>query len=555
MNIERIGQGWQEKRSEDDRFDPRRCFVCLRDAAISQGASRLKLEQQLSLSYTAIVVLGGSGTLELGGQSMVMKKDHVYICPPECTFGWSTDGSGELSVIILRLDLYEEREGQVGMVSAERAGEAIAMGKGIPVTPAGRLEKLCRKILANARSEDRVKAWRAQIDCTELLYAAVAATSERTTDTREALERSKAYMEERYVEEITIHQLAAIAELSPKYYVDLFKKTYGISALDHLTKLRMNKAKLLMIQSDRLLKDIASEVGYSDPFYFSRKFKQTFGLSPSQYMKQRSRRLAVYGKSAILGYLLAMKVIPHAAPLHPMWSKLYYKQYGNDIPFHLNAVRQNYHQSQNLDLIAQSKPELIITHPDLEQWERNGLAAIAPIVELRDAESGWKECYLALADVLGEQAVAQRWMDEYEHKLALSREKLYQRGYRPRVLTLKLLRSQFYLFGNRGMHEVLYEGLGLIPAHEQAELNYSIPIQLEEIDRIEADIVLLLVCRDSETLEEWKALQQSTAWFAMRMVRDNKLHQIPSQPWREYSPLALDQMVDEALRIISGNCP
>lgn len=554
MKIDRIDQGRNGNRLEN-LIDPRRCFVRLRDAGISEGASRLKLEQQLSLSYTVIVPLGGSGTLELGDQSMVMKKDHAYFCPPECTFGWSGDGSGELSAMIFRLDIYEERDGLVEVISPERMSSAIPMGKGIPVTPAGRLEKLCRAIQANVNSRDRLKGWRAHLDCCELLFAAAAATSERTTDTREALERSKAYMEERFVEEITINQLAAIAELSPKYYVDLFKKTYGVSALDHLTKLRMDKAKLLMTHSDRLLKDIACEVGYPDPFYFSRKFKQTFGLSPSQYMKQRSRRLAVYGRSAIVGYLLAMKVIPHAAPLHPMWSKLYYMQYGSDIPFHLNAVRQNYHRSQNLELIAQSKPELIITHQDLEQWERERLTAIAPIVELQDEERGWKEGLLALAEVLGERSEAHRWIEGFESKLEHSRQKLSHVGDRPRVLTLKRLRNQFFLFGNRGMHDVLYDGLGVRAAYEHPDPNYSIPISLEEIDHIEADTVLLLICRDSETLEEWKALQQSTAWLTMRMVRDNKLHQIPSQPWREYSPLALEQMIDEAMQIFYGNCP
>jgi len=559
MKIDRLEQDWSESpapgQEQEDSFDPGRCYIRLRDVFIAEGASKLKLEQQLTETYALIVHLGGSGVLELGDRQVAMKKDHVYLIPPESTFGWSGDGSGELSAMVLRLDIFEERAGLFAAASAERLDSAIALRKGIPVTPAGRLEKLCRAIHAHFNSKDRMKVWRAQIDCAELLYAAAAVHSERAVDTRQALERSKAYMEERYVEEITITQLAAIAELSPKYYVDLFKKTYGVSALDHLTKVRMEKAKHLMNQSERLLKDIAHEVGYTDPFYFSRKFKQTYGLSPSQYMKQRSRRVAVYGRTSILGYLLTLKVIPHAAPLHPMWSNLYFTKYGSDIPYHLHIARQKYQNSHNLDLVAQSKPELIITHRDLERWERERLAGIAPIVELPDEKAGWKQGLLALGEALGEPSEARSWIASFESKIEREKKRLLESGVRPRVLTLKRVRHHFYLYRNQGMQDVLYDGLGVRSACENMGVDRNIPISLEELDGIEADVVLLLICRDSETLAEWKKLQQSPSWMSLRMVRENKVCQIASEPWREYSPIALDRIVDEAMRIFTGKCP
>lgn len=559
MKLDRLEQDWSESpalvQGQGEAFDPGRCYIRLRDVFIAEGASKWKLEQQLTVSYALIVHLAGSGVLELEEMQVAMKKDHVYLVPPETTFGWSGDGSGELSVMVLRMDILEERDGRFAAVNEERIHTAIALRRGIPVTPAGRLEKLCRAIHANFNSKDKMKVWRAQIDCAELLYAAAAVHSERAVDTQQALERSKAYMEERYVEEITINQLAAIAELSPKYYVDLFKKTYGVSALDHLTKVRMEKAKHLMNQKERLLKDIAHEVGYSDPFYFSRKFKQTYGVSPSQYMKQRSRRVAVYGRTSILGYLLTLKVIPHAAPLHPMWSNLYYTKYGSEIPYHLHITRQNYKNNHNLDLVAESKPDLIITHRDLEPWERERLAGIATIVELPDEKAGWKQGLLALGEALGERSEARSWIASFESKIEREKKRLSENGVRPCVLTLKRVRHHFYLYRNQGMQDVLYDGLGVRSACEDMSVDCNIPISLEELDSIEADVVLLLVCRDSETLAEWKKLQQSPAWMSLRMVRENKVRQIPSEPWREYSPVALDRIVDEAMRICTGNCP
>ncbi|MDT2302956.1 AraC family transcriptional regulator [Paenibacillus larvae] len=94
------------------------------------------------------------------------------------------------------------------------------------------------------------------------------------SDSRTALDRTRSYMDNHYNENLTIEQLAHMAEVSPKYFVDLFKKTYGKSAMDYVTEVRVNSAKKLMVRSDARLRDIAHQVGYNDEFYFSRKFKK-----------------------------------------------------------------------------------------------------------------------------------------------------------------------------------------------------------------------------------------------------------------------------------------
>ncbi|MGV7801935.1 AraC family transcriptional regulator, partial [Mycobacterium kansasii] len=73
-------------------------------------------------------------------------------------------------------------------------------------------------------------------------------------DKRQALERVKEYIEDHYDEDLTIEQLANLSELSPKYFVEVYKKTYGHSAMDYLAHVRLNKAKQLMLGSDSLLR-------------------------------------------------------------------------------------------------------------------------------------------------------------------------------------------------------------------------------------------------------------------------------------------------------------
>lgn len=84
----------------------------------------------------------------------------------------------------------------------------------------------------------------------------------------------KTYMDKHYDQPLSIADLASEAGISPKYFVDLFKKTYGQSAMEYLTDLRINRAKRYLKESTYKLRDIALRVGYSDEYYFSRKFKR-----------------------------------------------------------------------------------------------------------------------------------------------------------------------------------------------------------------------------------------------------------------------------------------
>ena len=70
------------------------------------------------------------------------------------------------------------------------------------------------------------------------------------------------------------------------YLSQLFKKQTGQKFVDYLNDIRMNKAKELLIHSDRKMYQIAKNVGYDNTKYFFRIFKKKIGLSPEQYREQ-----------------------------------------------------------------------------------------------------------------------------------------------------------------------------------------------------------------------------------------------------------------------------
>lgn len=85
---------------------------------------------------------------------------------------------------------------------------------------------------------------------------------------------------------LSIDELAKIACLSPTQFKKRFKESLGISTLQYITELRMEKAKALLTHSDLPVQLIAERVGYTDLSAFSRRFSIHFGLSPRELARQ-----------------------------------------------------------------------------------------------------------------------------------------------------------------------------------------------------------------------------------------------------------------------------
>ena len=84
---------------------------------------------------------------------------------------------------------------------------------------------------------------------------------------------------------ITIQELAEIVHMQPTYFIRRFKQTYGHAPLTYLKSLRVHKAMEMLLNTDMTIEDIAVSLGINDVAYFSRWFKKSCGLSPSEYRK------------------------------------------------------------------------------------------------------------------------------------------------------------------------------------------------------------------------------------------------------------------------------
>lgn len=93
---------------------------------------------------------------------------------------------------------------------------------------------------------------------------------------------AREYIDACYAENLSVHDLASVAHLSPFHFIRVFQNHMGMPPHTYLMQTRVRKAKALLGQG-RSLVDAAYETGFVDQSHLSKHFKRTFGFTPGQY--------------------------------------------------------------------------------------------------------------------------------------------------------------------------------------------------------------------------------------------------------------------------------
>ncbi len=102
----------------------------------------------------------------------------------------------------------------------------------------------------------------------------------------ERLDTAIQYIEQHYASRITTKDLSDYIHLSASNVIKLFKNNLGRTPTEYINQVRVNKAKELLLYSQKNIREIAYAIGYNDEFYFSRVFKKMEGKSPRIFRRQ-----------------------------------------------------------------------------------------------------------------------------------------------------------------------------------------------------------------------------------------------------------------------------
>ncbi|MNN24226.1 HTH-type transcriptional regulator YesS [compost metagenome] len=225
----------------------------------------------------------GSGTAELSGQEV-------------------PDLSTVRDAIIMGLrmkdaDILEEVRKAVRQLRGSRWGDeyadAMMMGLlSLALTFAGERGFLYSRVWDSEVDKapyDRLKAcgsWDAAEEWLITLYRRVIQLTEDVKPTKASnlFAAAISYIEQHYADaELSAEQVAGGVYVDSSYLRRVFRKESGYSIVDHITHVRMKKARALLLQGNLRLADISESVGYADPNYFSKSFKKRFGVTPTEY--------------------------------------------------------------------------------------------------------------------------------------------------------------------------------------------------------------------------------------------------------------------------------
>lgn len=111
-------------------------------------------------------------------------------------------------------------------------------------------------------------------------------------DVNKIIEQAVAYIKENFSSNISLSSLARMFSVSPEHFSRLFKKETGLGFSKYLNSLRLQYAEQLLKSADNQnITRVAEICGFEDSNYFSKKFKEAYGISPKKVqMKDQTRK-------------------------------------------------------------------------------------------------------------------------------------------------------------------------------------------------------------------------------------------------------------------------
>ena len=229
--------------------------------------------------YLIHYVTAGKGTYTVHGKTYTVAEGDMFLAWPN-------------ELITYRADLENPWEYCWVGFSGLDAGSLVRQTDFSPQTPIlhTRDEQAPRDLLM-AIYESRGACPHEMVRMTGKLYAFLAWLMESaTTETRrkrqagiDHVEHACEYIANNYSSPITITDIASSVGICRSLLNRAFQQHMDVSPVQYLTKYRMNQACILLKRTDMPIKAVAFSVGYEDPLYFSRRFRETIGCSPREY--------------------------------------------------------------------------------------------------------------------------------------------------------------------------------------------------------------------------------------------------------------------------------
>ncbi|UKS29326.1 helix-turn-helix domain-containing protein [Paenibacillus sp. HWE-109] len=430
---------------------------------------------------------------------------------------------------------------------------------GYPITPTPFIKcvDLLEQIVHKGEDGGPFESYKQQIRLQELLLLMLESHQAKraATDSIQAVEQSVAYLEEHFIEHITVEQLVQHSGVRRWEYSSIFQAITGYKPLDYLTEVRMKRAKELLLLSNAPLRDIAHRVGFKDEYYFNRRFRQSMGISPKQYARTHPRNVMIQkelgsqielplqnSRIVVIGYalgnLLTLGVRPVGADLTVIGKQVVYR---NELQ-HIMDIGPR----EDLERIKALAPDFIF-YCNTVETAATPISQIAPTLVLDREDANFEQLRL-MAAVLGKRPHAEKWIKNYKSKSkALWNQYRLDIKANETVTVIVIVDGRLYVMGNHGLSFTLHHPLAFKPSEKvRAMMEMGVEYQEISAEMIAAyagDRLFLLVGEDQISLDSAKLLIISPLWRELAPVQNNLVYLMDAK-WNYDDSITLERLLN-----------
>jgi AraC family transcriptional regulator of arabinose operon len=227
----------------------------------------------------AIVIMcaDGAGWCELDGVRHEVGPGQVLVIPPRLPHRYYAHTDRPWSIWWLHVvgEDVPDLLSAIGLTPEQPTGPLID-----PYSAFALVERICDCL---ARDETSASLTAAAGAAWNLLAQLAAERERRVLGDNEPLRMVQDYLREHLSATTSVPELAERAGFSTSHFSARFRAVTGFSVIEYVKRLRMARARQLLLTSDHTVAEIAAEVGYQDPFYFSRQFTAVNGVCPRSF--------------------------------------------------------------------------------------------------------------------------------------------------------------------------------------------------------------------------------------------------------------------------------
>jgi len=232
--------------------------------------------------YCVEYVIRGEGTVKIGRRSHPLHPGVVFAYGPG--IGQTITSSPVKPLVKYFVDFAGTRSAQW------LRNSGLALGIVSQVFPPNEIQPLFDELIRNGQRGTRhaPEACRCLLDCLGVkLREARAPVKIAESAAFATYQHCRGFLADHFARLRTLQQVAAECHVDVAYLCRLFHRFDQQSPYQFLTRLKMNAAAAQLQQSGALVKTVAAELGFANPFHFSRVFKSVFAVAPETFRKLR----------------------------------------------------------------------------------------------------------------------------------------------------------------------------------------------------------------------------------------------------------------------------